>query len=287
MSVRVFAPAKINLTLKVAAPRPDGRHPLASAVAFADVGDWLEARQADGLTLAVSGPFAGDLQDEADNLVLRAARALAARFGVEAKAALKLEKNLPVASGIGGGSSDAAAALKALNALWGLKASEADLMAVAAPLGADIPVCVPARAAFMTGAGEICAPLSIPAMAAVLVNPLRPAPTGAVYRAFDSMGLGAAISETPPVWPDLAAAIAGMKALGNDLTAPAVSLVPEIADALEALRADARALYTGLSGSGATCYAIAASPTEAEALCVEIKTRRPSWWCAATRLAVG
>src|SRR5262249_39490392 len=140
MTARVFAPAKINLTLEVGPPQADGRHPLMSAVAFADVGDWVEAAPAQTLSLKVTGPFSHALSEEPDNSVLRAASALAEAAGVVPRAALTLEKHLPIASGIGGGSSDAAAALKALNALWELHWSEAELTAIAQELGADVPV---------------------------------------------------------------------------------------------------------------------------------------------------
>ena len=184
MSVRVFAPAKINLTLEVGRPRADGRHPLRSIVAFADVGDVLEAVATRDLTLTIAGPFAAALPADETNLVLRAARALAAAAGVSIGAAITLTKNLPIASGIGGGSSDAAAALKALNALWGLGRGEAQLCALARELGGDVPVCVYARSALMTGSGEEFTALALAPLDAVLVNPLAPLSTaGAVPRA--------------------------------------------------------------------------------------------------------
>ena len=149
MSVRVFAPAKINLTLEVGAPRADGYHPLQSAVVFAGEGDWIEVSDADALSLEITGPFSDGLSAD-DNLVLRAARLLDPQRG----ASLKLEKNLPIASGIGGGSSDAAATLLALNQLWGLQRSTGDLAQLSAALGADVPVCVYKRSAWMTGVGD-------------------------------------------------------------------------------------------------------------------------------------
>ncbi|MBL8531524.1 MAG: 4-(cytidine 5'-diphospho)-2-C-methyl-D-erythritol kinase, partial [Hyphomonadaceae bacterium] len=179
--LRVFAPAKINLTLQVGPPGGDGMHPLQSVVAFADVGDWVEVAPSEGLTLAMDGPFAPMLTQDEDNLVLRAARLLAAEGQVRAGAALRLSKHLPVASGIGGGSSDAAAALKALNQLWALDLDVAALAQLGRRLGADVPVCLGARSAWMTGAGEQVAALALPEMDVVLVNPLRPAPTAQVF----------------------------------------------------------------------------------------------------------
>ncbi|GAN00239.1 4-diphosphocytidyl-2-C-methyl-D-erythritol kinase [alpha proteobacterium U9-1i] len=276
--IRVFAPAKINLTLKVGAPRADGMHPLASVVAFADVGDWVEAAPADVLTLTVDGPFASALEGgEADNLVLRAACALREAAGMTAGAALRLEKHLPIASGIGGGSSDAAAALKALNALWRLGLEDTALAAIAATLGADVPVCVAARAAYMTGVGEVVAPLGLPPLHAVLVNPLIPVPTGQVYRAFDQMGLGVSFQAgAAPAWGRAEAAWAGAAELGNDLFAPACNVVPPLADVFDALRRNPNARHVALSGSGGTLFALVADANAAGALSRAVA--RPDWW---------
>src|SRR5690606_29588929 len=182
MSVRIFDPAKINLTLKVAPPRADRMHPLQSVVAFANVGDMVEAEEAEGLSLSVHGPFAGQISAGEHNLVLRAARALAEKAGRPAQASLTLEKNLPVASGIGGGSADAAATLRALNDLWRLSWSNAQLAEVGARLGSDVPVFFTCGAgAYMTGIGEICTAATLPALPAVLINPLKPLATPDVY----------------------------------------------------------------------------------------------------------
>jgi 4-diphosphocytidyl-2-C-methyl-D-erythritol kinase len=288
MSSRVFAPAKINLTLEVGAPRADGRHPLQSVVAFADAGDWVEAETGDDLSLRVTGPFASALQGEPDNLVLRAARALQARFYVKAGARLTLEKNLPIASGIGGGSSDAAAALKALNAFWGLNASDADLAEIGAALGADIPVCLAARSAYMTGTGEIVTPMQVPLLPAVLVNPLQPLATGAVYKTFDSQHLGGAFAEKPtPSWTDVNSALKAMRATGNDLSSPAETLMPLITNILTELRGDSAALYSALSGSGATCFAIFESQEDARNFAEALKKAWPPYWIAPTLLGGG
>ena len=285
MSVRVFAPAKINLTLRVGKPRADGMHPLQSVVAFADVGDVVEAAAADGLALTVDGPFAVGLAADDDNLVLRAARTLAQAAGAAPRAKLRLEKNLPIASGIGGGSSDAAAALRALSALWGLNWADAQLAELARGLGSDVPVFFASSStAYMTGLGEIYMPLVAPSFAAVLVNPMQPVATPAVYRQFDAMGLGGALRDEQPIWQDSAAALHHIGVIGNDLEPAAVALAPVIADVLGALRADKTVLYAGLSGSGATCFALLGDLNAAQALREKLSARHEAWWVCATRL---
>ncbi|MBS0385355.1 MAG: 4-(cytidine 5'-diphospho)-2-C-methyl-D-erythritol kinase [Proteobacteria bacterium] len=286
MSVRVFAPAKINLTLEVGPPRDDGMHPLQSVVAFADVGDIVEAEASDDLSLKIGGDFADQLSEgDVENLVLRAARALARSAGVDAKAALSLEKNLPVASGIGGGSSDAAAALRALAALWEIDAGTDALQAVARLLGADVPVCLRGAPAWMTGLGEIWTPISLPPFAAVLVNPLRELATPLVYREFDRMRLGGAFAASAaPHWRDRSEALSGIVAAGNALTAPAQSLMPDVALVIEILRNDARVEHAAMSGSGATCFALVGDLAAAERLAADLRAAHPDWWVVETEL---
>lgn len=285
MSIRVFAPAKINLTLQVGRPRADGLHPLQSVVVFADVGDVVEASEADAMTLSITGDFAKELVAGDDNLVLRAARALAEAASVRAGAALTLEKNLPIASGIGGGSSDAAATLRALNELWALNLPASRLAEIARPLGADVPVCIAGAPAYMTGAGETFAPMHVPALHAVLVNPLQPLPTPSVYRQFDVMNLGGAFAESDaPNWRDTSAALAATAAIGNDLDAPARQLMPAIAEIESNLRADPRVRYAALSGSGATMFGLVDNAETAEALAHALQAAHPEWWVADTVL---
>ena len=280
MSVRVFAPAKINLTLEVGAPRADGYHPLQSAVVFAGEGDWIEVSDADALSLEITGPFSDGLSAD-DNLVLRAARLLDPQRG----ASLKLEKNLPIASGIGGGSSDAAATLLALNQLWGLQRSTGDLAQLSAALGADVPVCVYKRSAWMTGVGDQVAPLTAPVFNAVLVNPGKPLATPPVYRRFDELGRGAGFSErAAPDWRSFEAALEEMRLRGNDLERPAADLMPELVDLLTTLRSDARCAYAALSGSGATCFAITGNAADCSALAADLAARNRDWWVCATTL---
>lgn len=282
MSVRVFAPAKINLTLKVGRPRADGLHPLQSVVMFADVGDVVEASLGDGLTLAVSGEFAEGLSDGADNLVLRTARALAEAAGIaNPGAALSLQKNLPIASGIGGGSSDAAATLLALNEVWTAGRSPSQLAEIALTLGADVPVCLASETVFMSGVGEKHQRMTSPPFAAVLVNPLIPLPTPNVYRQFDRMDLGADLPASAlPLWPSPDAAILEMATLGNDLEPAARALLPELDDIASMMRADNRVLHAGLSGSGATMFALVQNADHAAALAETWQHAHREWWVA-------
>jgi 4-diphosphocytidyl-2-C-methyl-D-erythritol kinase len=286
VKVENFAPAKLNLYLHVGPPGPDGRHPLDSLAAFTDIGDTLVAAPSDRLTLVVDGPFADALGGEQDNLVLRAARVLAEDGRRAPVAALHLIKRLPVASGIGGGSADAAAALRALNTLWGLDRSQADLEAVAGPLGADVPVCVASRPALMSGTGETLAPApALPSgVGVVLVNPGVPSPTGPVYRAFDTLTPGRPDFAAPPLpntVPDVDALAAALAARRNDLESAAIALVPPITEALEALRATPEVSFARMSGSGATCFGLTRSRAAAEAACAALVRRRQDWWVAA------
>lgn len=286
MSVQVFAPAKINLTLEVGRPRADGMHPLQSVVAFADVGDVVSAEAGEGLSLRVAGDFADQLSEgDAENLVLRAARALAQGAGVTPNAKLTLEKNLPVASGIGGGSSDAAATLRALNALWGLEYGAEQLEAIARRLGSDVPVCLSGAPAWMTGLGETWAPIRAPAFAGVLVNPLKELATPLVYGEFDRMRLGGDFApREAPVWADRTQALSDIVATGNALTTPASALAPEIASIIEILRNDARVEHAAMSGSGATCFALVENLSDAEALAADLRDAHPDWWIVETEL---
>jgi len=274
--LRAFAPAKINLWLHVTGRRPDGYRELDSLVAFADVGDRLSAAPAQELTLTVSGPFAAALDAGADNLVLRAARSLAAHCGIPAKAALHLHKNLPVASGIGGGSADAAAALHLCARLWRADIGNAAMARLALDLGADVPACLAGRTARMTGIGEKLAPPDPPppAAPAVLVNPGIAVSTGQVFEAL----AGPFGSPAEDRGGDFAGRAAANR---NDLEAPAIALVPEIADVLAALRAPPGLRLARMSGSGATCFGLFDGAAAAEAAARAIAAAHPAWWVAA------
>jgi 4-diphosphocytidyl-2-C-methyl-D-erythritol kinase len=281
-----IAPAKVNLFLHVGPLEADGYHLLASLVAFADVGDRLTAERSDRLSLTVTGPFAGALEGEGDNLVLRAVRALGARAGIgEPGLRLTLEKQLPVAAGLGGGSSDAGAALKLARDALDLPFDDAALAEIAAGIGADGPMCLHARAAWAEGRGDVLNfETGLPPLPALLVNPGMPSATGAVYRAFDDGSTGAANRPSPPAGWDLASVTDWLAAQRNDLQAPAVSLAPAIGEALAATADLPGARLTRMSGSGATVFALFDTTASAEAAARTLAAHRPDWWVRPTVL---
>ncbi len=269
MSAR-FAPAKVNLFLHVTGRRGDGYHLLDSLAVFADVGDVVSAEDAETLSLEIGGPFGAVLRAEDDNLLLKAARLLAPGRG----AALGLEKNLPVASGIGGGSADAAAALRLLARLWGM--TDVDLAPLALQLGADVPVCLVSRPVRMQGIGEILVPAPrLPAFGMVLVNPGVAVPTPAVFKA--RAGAFSVPPALPAAWAGFEEMIAGLTACANDLEAPAIGVAPVIGEVLAALGALPGAALARMSGSGATCFALFETAQAARAAAALIA--RPGWWC--------
>ena len=284
MAARWSAPAKLNLYLHVLGRRADGYHLLDSLVAFAAPADEVTAEPASSLSLVLRGPYAAALGDApSDNLVWRAAERLAAAAGRPAAAKLTLTKNLPVASGIGGGSSDAAATLKALVALWRLVPGAVDLAAIAQTLGADVPVCLAARAAWLGGIGETVEPVSgLPPVTALLVNPGIALSTPAVFKARE----GAFSAPARFAMPADAAALAALLAQRrNDLSDVAIALVPAIGHVLERLASLEGALIARMSGSGATCFALFAAPDAATAAASRLSVERPGWWVAAGRLS--
>jgi 4-diphosphocytidyl-2-C-methyl-D-erythritol kinase len=268
---REFAPAKVNLTLHVTGRRPDGYHLLDSLVVFPRVGDLLKARAAAATTLSVDGPFAAGLE-AADNLVLRAAALLA---GGARHAALRLTKNLPVAGGIGGGSSDAAAALRLLARLWGLAlpGSEAVLR-----LGADLPVCLAARSCRMSGIGEVLQPVPLPPFWLVLANPSVALATGAVFSALARRDNPAMPGAGPPADPE--AFFAFVAAQRNDLVPAAVHQAPAVGATLAALAAQPGCRLARMSGSGATCFGLFAAELPARAAAAAVARAEPAWWVA-------
>ncbi|HYM02984.1 MAG TPA: 4-(cytidine 5'-diphospho)-2-C-methyl-D-erythritol kinase [Stellaceae bacterium] len=284
MARRWFAPAKLNLYLHVVGRRFDGFHLLDSLVAFAEIGDEISAESAPSLSLTVDGPYAAGLSDAPrDNLVWRAAELLAAHAGRPAAAALTLTKNLPIASGIGGGSSDAAAVLKALNTVWRLGLAEAELARLGAALGADVPVCVGTRAAWLGGIGDEVAPsATLPEVTALLVNPGIALPTPAVFKARQGPFSAAARFDAMPA--DAAGLAALLAARRNDLTNAAVGLVPVIGEVLDRLATLEGALIARMSGSGATCFALFAEAGAAATAGARLRVERPNWWVAAGRL---
>jgi 4-diphosphocytidyl-2-C-methyl-D-erythritol kinase len=240
-------------------------------------------RPADEISLSIEGSFAPALADEPDNLVLKAARALAAAAGISDGAAIELTKRLPVAGGIGGGSADAAAVLQALAMLWKIDPDALDLAGLAMDLGADVPVCLAGRAAYMSGAGERLDPAPpLPPAALVLANPMRKLSTKAVFDAFGGRFTAADRFERSPAD---ARELAGLLAVRrNDLTEPARQCLPEIGAVLEALNAAPGALIARMSGSGATCFALFEGAQQAERAAAEIASAHPEWWVRAARL---
>lgn len=290
MSAETLAPAKINLFLHVGPPQADGFHPICSWMTFADLGDRVSCYEADALEVKLSGPFAGALRGESDNLVLRAARALLARTrGPQLPFGIMLEKALPVAAGLGGGSSDAGAVLRLLNTALRVNLGEDELEAVAAGLGADGAACLWARPVIAEGRGEKLSPAPrTPSLDVVLVNPGVPVPTGQVYARLDARkGWGPAERPSLPEALESAAEVAGLLSLlRNDLEAAAVEIAPEVGDALDFLRAEPETLLARMSGSGGTCFALCASDYEAETLAERLEALRPGWWVQRTRLGV-
>jgi 4-diphosphocytidyl-2-C-methyl-D-erythritol kinase len=281
MILRQFAPAKVNLYLHVTGKREDGYHLLDSLVVFAGVGDDLTIEEADTLSLSLDGPNAGPLAADPDNLVLKAARLLAAEAGISPQAKLALTKRLPVASGIGGGSADAAAALRGLLELWKLSPAADDLARIALKLGADVPVCLKGRPVFVGGVGEFLDPVPrLPACWLVLVNPGIPLATPAVFKARQG-GFAKAGRFTKS--PANAKAFAELLAKRhNGLTEAAIAVVPEVAGVLEAIAVTKGCLLSRMSGSGATCFGLYADKPSAERAAAWLT--RPGWWVAAAEL---
>ncbi|MXP62502.1 4-(cytidine 5'-diphospho)-2-C-methyl-D-erythritol kinase [Roseomonas sp. M0104] len=274
MALAEAAPAKVNLHLHVVGCRADGYHLLDSLAVFAGAADRLRYRPGGPLTLHLDGPEAGALSAEPDNLVLRAARLLAEAAGVAPQGRLWLTKVLPVASGIGGGSADAAAALRLLDRAWGLHWGTRRLAPLAAQLGADVPVCLDSRAARMGGVGGTLtdAP-ALPAAGLVLANPRVPLATPAVFRARE--GGFSPEASLPAAWADAAAMARDLARCGNDLEAAAIRLCPAVAEVLAGLRGLEGCLLARMSGSGATCFALFADPRGAEMAAARLPA---TWW---------
>lgn len=279
-----LARAKVNLSLRVLGRRDDGYHELDGLIAFAGVGDRIHVEVAESLVLDIDGPFADSLCGEDGNLVLRAARGLAAHAGIAPAARIRLDKQLPVAAGLGGGSADAAATLQALCTLWGLAPTRDDLYALALELGADVPICLFGKAAYVSGIGERIGPAPhLPASWLVLANPGVALSTRAVFKARPG-GPGHPAHRWGSA-PSDAVELARRLALdGNDLEGPARTLTPEVDAVLAALAGTDGYLLTRMSGSGATCFALYADAASAEAATARIKAAHPEWWVRAAPL---
>lgn len=281
-----LAPAKINLFLHVGDRRADGYHDLFSLVVFASCGDSIKAVAAPVTQLRVSGPHAAGLDDGPSNLVLRAEAALRqwaqARGHAVGHVALDLEKNLPVASGIGGGSSDAAAVLHLLAGLWGLSVPQDELFRLGRSLGADVPVCLRADATLMSGDGEHLAPApELPAFAMVLVNPRVAVATPAVFAGLQ-VRTGAHALALPRRFPSLREFMVFLDRTSNDLASPAKRIAPVILRVEQALIATPDCLLARMSGSGATCFGIYPDAAAAGRAAAALRARHPDWWIAET-----
>jgi 4-diphosphocytidyl-2-C-methyl-D-erythritol kinase len=269
--MREIARAKVNIALHVLGRRTDGFHDLDTLFAFTEAGDGLEAEPAEALSLEVAGPFAGALE-QADNLVLRAAQALRERYAVGEGAALRLDKRLPVAAGLGGGSADAAAALRLLVRLWGIDVTEAELLDLAAGLGADVPACLLSRTIRGQGRGDqlSASAITLTGTPILLVNPGASLATAEIFSRWTGPSSGP-LPEDP---------LAG----GNDLEPAAIAVAPVIGEVLDRLRAAPGANVARMSGSGATCFGLFESEAARDAAGAAIGAERPGWWRLATCL---
>ena len=278
--IEEFAPAKINLYLHIIGREADGYHKLDSLAAFASLGDYVRLETADEFLFRIEGPEAEKLQQEPieTNLVVRVARRFGEIVGKPLNFRLTLVKNLPLASGIGGGSSDAAAALRALASYWGIEKTDPRLITAASIAGQDTPFCLSPVTGYLTSLGKVKGPL-LPYSNIVLVNPLKALPTKDVYAAYARSGCefskAAPFLEAPQ---DLKSLAEALRQRGNDLAAPAALLVPEIADILLALEDAKGCLFAQMSGSGATCFGLFADRNAARAAAAEIFAMHTSWW---------
>jgi 4-diphosphocytidyl-2-C-methyl-D-erythritol kinase len=281
------ARAKVNLTLRVVGRRVDGYHDLESVVAFCDCADRLTLDSGSKLNLITTGPRAPDCGEASDNLVLKAAQLLGERVAGLRLGEFTLDKVLPVAAGIGGGSADAAAALRLLARANKLELDDPRLIEVAQLTGADVPVCLASRACVMTGVGETLLPLSLPKMPCVLVNPRVPVATVDVFEALGLRHGELLVGATDvilhdPIWPEAGASVdAWIDALAdidNDLEKPATRIQPVIGEVLSALRYADGARLARMSGSGATCFAIFNDDTDAQRAAQAIQLEHPLWW---------
>lgn len=287
--ITVLAPAKVNLFLHIIGRRDDGYHLLESLLAFADFGDRITVRKAPEIRFSVTGPFAHICRkagcDGEKNIVVKAARMLQKLTGVTSGAEIILEKNIPLSAGLGGGSSDAAAALKALQILWQVEPEEEALFALALALGADVPACLIGEPSFVTGIGDHITPLNrFDDLACVLVNPLKPLSTQAVFRTFarterpfsDSLAL------TPDLMEDLPTLLKGSH---NDLQGPALGICDEVGDILGALQGAEGAYLVRMSGSGATCLGLFERAEKADDAARVLAKAHPEWWVKACGLS--
>ncbi|MEE3047206.1 MAG: 4-(cytidine 5'-diphospho)-2-C-methyl-D-erythritol kinase [Pseudomonadota bacterium] len=284
------APAKINLFLHVTGKRDDGYHLLESLVCFTATGDVLsgECRDDGAINLTITGPMSANLalEDTSNNLVVRAARMLQAESGTELGADLVLDKRLPVASGIGGGSADAASAIRLLCDMWQLDIDQDRLAEIALALGADVPVCLHGKTCLMSGIGEELTDLpDLPPIPILLVNPGKAVSTPEIFRAREDEGFSVSgLWDVSRVFTSGASLADALSECGNDLTLAATSILPEICDVLNALAREEGCLLARMSGSGATCFGIYDTDEQAEKAARAIAEQHPDWWISPTRI---
>ena len=280
--LRLAAPAKVNLYLRVLGRRNDGYHLIDSVIAFAVEADVLTVTPDEEIGLEIDGPFAAALDNGSNNLVLRAARALSENAKVPDGAAIRLTKNLPIAAGIGGGSADAAATLRLLAQHWLLDMDRTVFERIALSLGADVPACLDGKTLRAAGIGELLeAAPALPPMEIVLVNNGRPVNTASVFSAH--AGTFSEPAPAPLRFDDAASVARWYGALGNDLLDPACRIEPSIGDVLAALEAEYGCLLARLSGSGSTCFAIFETTGAASAAASRLSAAHPDWWIRASR----
>jgi len=273
-----FAPAKVNLYLHVLGRRADGYHEIDSLFVFCDLGDWVDVRPADDLALEVDGPFAKDISSE--NIVLQAAAELREVCKIHQGAAIRLSKLLPVAAGLGGGSSDAAAAIRGLCELWNLDPTAHEVVALASRLGSDVPACLVAQSVIVGGTGSrVIARPALPVLTLVIINPGVAVATAEVYRRSVIVGQNAPRSTEPPA--ELPTLIPWLAARSNHLTGAARAIAPEIDQVLTFLESQSGCLLARLSGSGATCFGVFGDPAAATAAVSEATYEHPKWWARA------
>lgn len=271
-----LARAKVNLCLHVTGQREDGMHLLDSIVVFPELGDELQAEPAKALTLDIDGPFGANLDDGDNNLIIRAAKILS-----DQGARLRLRKNLPVASGIGGGSADAAACIRLLSNMWDVDIPSVERLA---SLGADVPVCLAQAPTRMSGIGENLTPLpNLPSFWIVLVNVGLGVETGAVFKAMTSRD-NAGMSNIPEDFKSPEVLFEYLRAQRNDMQASAIEICPAIADALDALEASDKCALARMSGSGGTCFGLYATNDDALAARRAISANNPDWWVVSAQV---
>jgi 4-diphosphocytidyl-2-C-methyl-D-erythritol kinase len=283
--VEELARAKVNLALHITGQREDGYHMLDSLVVFPEVGDQISVEPAPHLSLQITGEFSAKIQgDPADNLVIKAAKMLAEHVPSASGAQIELDKSLPVAAGIGGGSADAAATLRALSKIWDASPSPADLSKLSLSLGADVPMCLEEKPARIRGIGEIIEPLSgFPSGAIVLVNPLIEVSTPTIFHALEKKD-NAPLPEMPAQFESMKALANWLKTCRNDLQKPAISQASEISEVLDLLASQPETLLARMSGSGATCFALAETLQSAQAIASHLQEARENWWIRAARI---